>query len=625
MLQAHRGSFLSTIRFGDELELDATAYELRRGGRAVRLERIPMEILLLLVERRDELVTREQIVERVWGKGVHVETDNAINVAMRKIRTALRDDSENPRYIRTVTAKGYRFVAEVVASPQPVLAAPPPSPVRPRSAGWIAATVAVAILAVSGIYLFRSKPAPADAAFAPAERVILAVLPFENLTGDPEQEYFSDGLTEEMIGRLGNLAPDKLAVIARTSVMRYKRDPAPLSKVGDDLHVQYVLEGSVRRDPQRVRITTQLVRVSDQTHVWARQYDRDPADLLRVQDEIADAIAREIRITLAASPSPSPLTPDEYEAYDLYLEGRHAWSERTPDGFRRGIALFERAIEKRPGDARAYAGLADCYALTASWGFAPAAEVIPKAKEAALTALKLDERLAAAHTSLALIHETYDRDWAAAETRFRRAIQLDPNYVTAHHWYAEHLGFMGRFDEALAEIERARQLDPLSLIVAADRGAILYFAKRYDEAIEQFSVVLEKDPKLGRARLIIPAYVLAGHPDRAYANLEDLRKIEHGPWVPAWATYVHGRAGRLEEARRAFREIGPLVERFAPDPTWMFAVGHLGLGENDAAIARFEKACVDRSSALIALKVDPIFDPLRGDPRFAELLRCAGF
>jgi len=378
---------LSTIRFGDELELDATAYELRRGGRAVRLERIPMEILLLLVERRDELVTREQIVERVWGKGVHVETDNAINVAMRKIRTALRDDSENPRYIRTVTAKGYRFVAEVVASPQPVLAAPPPSPVRPRSAGWIAATVAVAILAVSGIYLFRSKPAPADAAFAPAERVILAVLPFENLTGDPEQEYFSDGLTEEMIGRLGNLAPDKLAVIARTSVMRYKRDPAPLSKVGDDLHVQYVLEGSVRRDPQRVRITTQLVRVSDQTHVWARQYDRDPADLLRVQDEIADAIAREIRITLAASPSPSPLTPDEYEAYDLYLEGRHAWSERTPDGFRRGIALFERAIEKRPGDARAYAGLADCYALTASWGFAPAAEVIPKAKEAALAAI----------------------------------------------------------------------------------------------------------------------------------------------------------------------------------------------------------------------------------------------
>ena len=454
---------------------------------------------------------------------------------------------------------------------------------------------------------------------------MLAVLPFDNLTGDPTQEYFSDGLTEEMIARLGNLSPDRLGIIARTSVMQFKDARKPLRDVASELGVQYVLEGSVRRDASQLRVAAQLIRIEDQTHVWSRQYDRGPGDLLRVQAEIAEAIAREIQLTFAETVPAAPLTPDEYQAYNLYLQGRQALSERSPEGFRRAIALFERAIAKRPRYAKAYAGLADCYALTGTWGFEPPVAVIPKAKEAALTALEIDGTLAAPHTTLALVHEFYDRDWPAAEARFRRAIELDPNYVTAHHWYAEHLGFRGRFDEALAEMERARQLDPLSLIVATDRGAILYFAKRYDEAIDQFAAVLARQPMLGRARLILACYALRGRTEEALANIAEWRKLEHYPWQPAWETYVYGRAGRRAEAERAFREIEPAIGEIFLDPTLLYATAHLGLGENDRALTWLETACRERANAIIGLKVDPIFDPLRSDPRFAELLRCAGF
>jgi TolB-like protein/DNA-binding winged helix-turn-helix (wHTH) protein len=622
---------LSAIRFGDELELDAAAYELRRAGRAVRLERIPMEILLLLVERHGDLVTREQIVERLWGPGVHVETDNSINVAIRKLRAALRDDPENPRFIRTVTAKGYRFVGEIEAPaavpvPAPVPAPPPPSPARSRAARWVAAATAVAILVAAGAYLLRVKPAAASR--APSGRVMLAVLPFENFTGDPAQEYLSDGLTEEMIGRLGNLAPEKLGVIARTSVMRYKRDPQPLSRVGEELGVQYVLEGSVRRDSRQVRITAQLVRVADQTHVWARQYDRDPQELLRVQAEIADAIASEIQITLAdgeRTARPSPLTPEEVQAYDDYLAGRHAWNERSPAGFRRAIASFERAIANKPGYAHAYAGLADCYALIGIWGLEPAAEVIPKARAAALESIRLDGRGAQAHTSLALITEAYDHDWATAESHFRRAIELDPNYVTARHWYAELLAFQGRFDDALAEIERARKLDPLSPIVATDRGAILYFARRYDAAVEQFLAVLAAEPGLGRARMVIAAYAQQGRLEEARAQLEAWRRHEQVAWWWAWEAYVLGRAGKAPEARRAFgaMEAANRVEK--REESALYATALVGMGANDEALTWLEKACRERSPFLNTLKVDPIFDPLRDDPRFEKLLRCAHF
>lgn len=428
---------MGLLRLSENLELDPQAYELRRAGRSVRLERIPMEILLLLLERRPELVTREQIVERIWGAGVFVDTDNSINAAIFKIRQALRDDPENPRFIRTITGKGYRFIASPLEAAPPPVARPTPSRLGTRARWVLLAAVVVAAATVGA--LFRRSP---------EGRQMLAVLPFENLTGDPGQDYFSDGFTEEMITRLGALQPRRLGVIARTSVMQYKESPAPLDRLARELGVQYALEGSVRRDGQRVRVTAQLIHLKDQTHLWARQFDREATDVLLIQSDIARAIADEIELTLGASRASLERSPvfsaRGYEAYDHYLRGRYFWNTRTQDGFRRALESFQLAIEANPEDARAYAGLADTYTLMGAYQYAPVAEVIPRARDAALQALEIDENLGAALTSLALINASYDLDWKTAEDRFRRAIELEPNYATAHHWYAEYLGYEGR-------------------------------------------------------------------------------------------------------------------------------------------------------------------------------------
>jgi len=338
----------------------------------------------------------------------------------------------------------------------------------------------VGFLAAAGAYVEWSRgwlrPQP------PTGRTMLAVLPFENLTGDAGQDYFSDGLTEEMIAQLGRLDREHLGVIARTSVMRYKHGQQQLEQIAKELGVQYVLEGSVRRDSDKVRITAQLVQMRDQTRVWARQYDRELSSLLILQGEIAQEIADEIHLALGndhqriAVDRTRAVSPSSYETYDLYLKGRYFWNKRTRQGLQQAIEYFQQAVTKDTNYARAYAGLADSYALMTSYGFASPHEFMPKARAAALRALQIDDSLAEAHTSLALITENYDWDWQTAEKEFRRAIELDPNYATAHHWYAEHLTWLGRFPEALRESERARQLDPLSLIIATDYGAILYTA-----------------------------------------------------------------------------------------------------------------------------------------------------
>ncbi len=611
---------MTSIRFGEDFELDLQAYELRRAGLAIRLERIPMEILRLLVEHRDQLVTREQIVERVWGKDVFVETDNSINIAVRKVRSALKDDPENPRFIRTVTGKGYRFVAPFLEDRE---TPPPPAPAVRRR--W-PLFLGLAILAIAAAGYFLRPHPPSVAARSADGRVMLAVLPFANLTGDTGQEYFSDGLTEEMIGRLGSLSPQRLGVIARASVMHYKGTREPLDTMARELGVDYVLEGSVRRDPVQVRITVQLIRVADQTHVWSRQYDREPSDVLRVQAEIAQAIADEIQLTLGETGEQgrvATLTARDLAAYDHYLKGRFAWNERTADGFQRAIASFEAALAAKPDYAQAHAGLADCYTLMNSYSLAPPGEAIPKARAAALRALAIDEHLAAAHASLALIQETHDFDWPAAEAGFKRAVALDPNYVTARHWYAEFLAFQGRFPEALDEIERARQLDPLSLIVAVDRGAILHQARRFDEAIRQFQAVLAIDPGFPRANIIVGSYTEQGRYKDALARIATWRKLDRGPWPAAWSAHVLGRAGRRAEAQQALEEMEALNRSAHLDPIGLHTLACLGMGEKEAAIGWLQKACAQRSNVLAILKVDPSMDPIREDPRFAELLRCA--
>jgi len=632
------------IRFGDDFEFNPRSQQLRREGRAVKLERIPLEILLLLIEKNGDLVTREAIIERIWGEGVFLDTDNSINTAIRKIRQVLRDDPENPRFIQTVTGRGYRFVAEVVHPPAqdrdeaseaarsalPESDVPPATlPARPDPASkrrpWGPITlIGFAVVCVAlGVYFYTSRSRPA--ASAPPARSMLAVLPFENLTGDAEQEYFSDGLTEEMISQLGNLDPSHLGVIARTSVMHYKHSGEPLDRIGRELGVQYALEGSVRRDSNKVRITAQLIQIKDQSHVWAREYDRDLSDLLALQAEIAQEIADEIQLTLgdhrrSESAHLPALSPNAYEAYDLYLKGRFFWNKRSGPGLQQAIEYFQQAIAKDPQYARAYAGLADSYALLGGYTGLPQTKIMPKARAAAMKALELDPNLAEAHTSLALITENFDFDWETAEKEYHHAIDLNPNYATAHHWYAEFLSLQGRFDEALAESERARALDPLSLIIAADRGVILLYAREYDKAIAQFRAVKEMEPGFSRSGLVVAAYVEKGQYDDALAELSTWYDPDNSPWVLAWRTMIYSRRGQPAQARHCLERLRQIYSQgsIAPDPVlWAY----LGIGDRDQVFEWFERAYKDHSNVLTSLKVNPAFDPLRDDPRFQELMR----
>jgi TolB-like protein len=433
-------------------------------------------------------------------------------------------------------------------------------------------------------------------------------------------------MTEEMITQLGSLNAQHLGVIARTSVMHYKHSAEPLEQIGRELGVQYVLEGSVRRDSDKVRITAQLIQVKDQTHLWARQYDRDLSHLLALEAEIAEEIADEIQIALgdqrsltpASQPSSSPQT---YEAHDLYLKGQYFWNKRTIEGFQRAIDYFQQATVSDPNYARAYAGLADSYALLGPYSAVSQTQFMPKARAAALRALEIDKNLPEAHTALALIVQNYDWDWQTAEKEFRRAIELNPNYATAHHWYAEHLMWRGRFEEALRESERAQQLDPLSLIIASDNGAILYYARQYDRAIEKFNAVREIEPNFSKAGLIVSAYEQQGMFDAALADLEKGRRIRgDGPWTWGALAYLYGRTGQQAQARLALAQLEQWNRRQPVDPA-AFIGPHIGMGNKDLAFADLERAYAQHSSALITLKVDPLYDPLRSDPRFQELMR----
>ncbi len=622
-----------SLKLGDDFELDYAVGQLRRSGRILKVERIPMEVLLFLVQHRGELVTREQLAEKIWGKDAYLDTDNSINGAIRKIRQVLKDDPEQPRFIQTITGKGYRFIAPVTGSDTEAVAAVAQSSVREDSAAWfrqrrvlgiwILAT-AIALIAW-GVYSqwfeFQVRP------FRSGGRTMLAVLPFENLTGDASQEYFSDGMTEEMITQLGSLDPEHMGIIARTSVMHYKHSQEQMQQIARELGVQYVLEGSVRRDADRVRITAQLIQMKDQTHLWARQYDRDPKDVLVVQSEIAKEISGEIQSALGehrpiAPVSQPTLSPRALEAYSLYLKGQYFWNKRTVEGFQEAIGYFRQATDKDPNCARAYAGLAASYTLIGTYSGTPTTESASQARAAALRALQLDDNLPEAHAALALIVQNHDYDWQTAEKEFKRAIELNPNYATGHHWYAEHLAWRGRFDEALRESERARQLDPLSLIIAVDRGAILYYSRQYDQAIAQFTAVRELDPGFPRTAIIFAAYVQKGMFAEAETDIEKHMPGDN-PWHWSSLAYTYGRAGNQAKAEDALKKLLDLNQRQLVDPI-IIVSAYSGRGKNDQAIVWLEKAYAQHSNGLTALKVDPAYDPLRDDPRFQNLLGRVG-
>src|SRR6185437_1058183 len=637
---------LPLVRFGD-FTVNPRARTIHKHGVRLKLHGQPFEILLLLLERPGEVVTREELQAKLWPANTFVDFEHSVNTAIKKLRRALGDSADQQRFIETVPRIGYRFIAPVNLAEPPLSEAVSAPQITAENSGrtnipahpagrtralrfWpIFVGISIVLIVSAGAYLVRSRspnhPQP------PSGHVMLAVLPFENLTGDASQVYFSDGLTEEMIAQLGQLNPQRLGVIGRASVMQYRNRQKSLPEIAHDLGIQYVLEGSVRRDSEKVRITAQLIQVTDQKTVWSRQYDRELTSLLVLQQGIAQEIADEIQLVLGEGHRPIAPAPGlaasttSYDAYDLYLKGRYFLNKRTPQGFQQAIDYFQQAIAKDPRYALAYAGLADSYTLTTSYNLDPDENLIPKARTAALRALQINENLAEAHTALALIAEIYDWDWQTAGKEFRRAIELDPNYPTAHHWYAEYLAWQGRFDEALAESERARQLDPLSIIISADRGAILFYSRQYDRAIEQLGAVLDMDSDSVRASVILVfAHVQKGQFDQALADIEKQRRPADSPGIWVMRSYVYGRAGQLAQARRALAKFEQLDRHGQLDPAAMHVLAYAGMGDKEKLFKALQQAYLERSNSLTALKVDPMYDPFRADPRFQALLRRVG-
>src|SRR5262249_6193633 len=496
---------VARVRF-DQYELDAHRYTLTHEGRGVKLERIPMELLLLLVERKGELVTRDQIIERLWRKDVFVDTDNGITTAIRKTRHALKDAAEESHFVQTVPAKGYRFIAP--AAPLDVEdSAPPRAPENAVAADrsghrrFRFIHLAVAALAVIGLaVVWILTDSRSHVAGAPSMPVIrsLAVLPLENVTGDPSQDYFSDGMTDVLITDLAQIRA--LRVVSRTSSMRFKGTRRPLQEIASDLGVDAIVEGTVMRSAQRVRVTAQVIRANPEGHVWADEYDRPVGDVVALQAELAHAISQAIRVTLTPreqSQLASVHRPSR-EGYDAFLKGRYFWSRRTEETTKKAIEYFRQAIENDPNYAMAFVGLADAYKSQAMpdsmQEVLPPREAFPKARAAATRALQIDDTVAEAHASLAHIQYLYDRDWSGAEQELRRAIDLNPNYASAHQWYAYYLMWTGRLDEARHEIERAKELDPLSPTTDGTLALILFSGHQNEQAIEQARKPLEIAP-----------------------------------------------------------------------------------------------------------------------------------
>ena len=634
-------------RFG-ELVLDVQNRVLKRAGEPVPLTRKAFDVLLLLVQNSGSIVTKEELMNEVWPDSF-VEDSN-LTQTIFMIRKALNETADR-RYILTLQGQGYRFLAPVTEAETSVTEAEKPqltsagvedskkqSPFRLQRRGlrrWVflgCAGATLIAMAAAGLRYWHARQAPSDR----PNRITLAVLPFENFTGDERQEYFSDGMTEEMISQLGNLDPARLGVIARTSIMHYKHSQASITDIGRELGVQYVIEGSVRREAGRVRIAAQLIQVKDQSHVWAQEYDRDLSHLLELQREIAREVANEIEFRLSGRRPIEPFRPaapasgaNFYEAYDLYLKGRYFWNKRTPEGFRQAAEYFQQAIEKDPNNGRAYAGLADTFSLMSTWYVGPQDEFMPKARTAALRALALDDSLAEAHASLALIKENYDYAWTEAESQFRRAIQLDPQYATAHQWYAEFLSWQGRFPEAFAESELARQLDPLSPIIASDHASILYYSRNYESALKECQSVLEFDPNFDHARVLMARFYLQMGNNSALFDLihfweTNAESHNQDPWLWAWKAAAFGRSGQMDQSRRALGELDQ-ISKFRVDRDALLLLADSGRGEEEQVIDLLQKAYLEHSNSVMPIKVEPLYDPIRNDPRFQDLLKRAGF
>src|SRR6266566_4891567 len=629
------------LRFG-VFELDPRAGELRKHGLRVRLQEQPFQLLAMLLEHPGEVVTREELQKKLWPADTFVDFDHGLNKAINKIREALSDSADSPRFVETVARRGYRFLADVkVADSAPVRSpdlATEPHPTtevsdRPDVSEKLALSkrllpsLARKISAFALLLLMVSLVAWKLHSWNLPSPVIrsLAVLPLESLSNDASQDYFADGMTDELISDLGQISA--LRVISRTSVMVYKYARKPLPQIARELNVDAVVEGTVLRSGDQVRITAQLIDASSDKHLWSQSYQGELRDTLALQNRVARAIADQIRINLtpqeqAALKNVKVVNP---EAYESYLKGRYFWNKRTADSLKVALAYFNQAIEEDPKFAQAYSGLADTYALLGDWQYAVMTpkEALPKAKAAAIKALELDRALGEAHNSLAFCLDGFDWDFDSAGKEFRRAIELNPGYATAHHWYAWHLALLHRYDEAIAEMRKAENLDPLSLIINADLAELLALAHSYDESIRQSRKTIEMDPNFGLAHNHLgQAYLQNQMYDEAAAELQKAVHLSgNSPTCIANLARAYVASGNRSEATKL---LNGLKKRSNPGYSHAseIAVIYAALGDTDQAMNWLEKGYEERFNPGVLLR--PGFDPLRSDPRFEDLLHRIG-
>jgi TolB-like protein len=621
-----RGTFppASIYEFGPFL-LDFSTRRLFLRGQVVSLTSKLFDILLLLVEKRGEVVTKDDLMKVVWPD--QFVEENNLTVSMSALRKALGERYGERRYIETVPKRGYRFLARVSVSQCGEAA----DGKYRAGAGW------------------ESRTARPEVATSAATS--LAVLPLFNESHDPSLEYLSEGLAESIINSLSQIP--QLRVLARSAAFRYKGKDLDVHRIGQELNVPAVLMGRVLQLKERLIISVELVDVENSTQLWGGKYNCLFSNLFTVQEEIATEVSEKLRLRLT-SWEKNFLTKrytENAEAYRLYLKGRFFWNKRSIQGIKKAIENFRQAIERDENYSLAYSGLTDCYATFSAYGVYPPKDVMPKAKETVLRALEIDDMLAEAHTSLANIKQLYDLDWPGAEREYRRAIELNPNYATAHHWYADYLTKMGRFDEALERIKHALEIDPLSLIINKTLGKILYFAREYDAAIEQCLETLEIEPNFGPVSgQLAYVYAAKGIYPEAIAEMEKLISSSAGEYeIPAGANmdsfsgqkkqvvfsqsdpeaigalgHFYALAGRQDEALELVRGLKKLRKHRYIEPHTV-AMIYIGLEDKDQALKWLEKSYVEHSSVVTHLKFWPFLDPLRSDSRFVDLCRRVGF